>query len=214
MDKKGDGECHEGRSRNNTVLRSRWARGICFLFSQEKLPHQDSLQQSAEIWNQYLDGSFFCQGLKLSSHKYFRKVQWMRTEPPRPHTSPQHPHLRRDWSLGFLFFSYLITAKFCQLVLEVLIAVNRKSQHWHIFITRASNSTKRTGKSIQRIIFMVQNACLLSSDSDSTESKVNPKQIKSLCHLIPLFQYLKPLWFIQWKHSEYLPYGSSSWKHQ
>lgn len=54
--------------------------------------------------------------------------------PPHPHTSPQHPPLRRDFlfqnlKFGLPFCSYLITAKFCQLVLEVLIAVNRKTQH-------------------------------------------------------------------------------------
>lgn len=66
LDKGDDSERPEGRCRNNTVLSWHLARGFCFLFSREKRLHQDSLQQSAEIWNQYFEGDAVCQVLKSS----------------------------------------------------------------------------------------------------------------------------------------------------
>lgn len=80
LDKGDDSERPEGRSRNNTVLSWHLARGFCFLFTRGNWLHQDSLQQSAETWNQYFEGSAVCQVLKLSSRKYSRKAQRMNTE--------------------------------------------------------------------------------------------------------------------------------------
>ena len=63
---------------------------------------------------------------------------------------------------------------------------NRKSRHWQVFTTHTSNSTQSAGKSIQRIIFMVQktSACF------SLRRVKQLQNTSSLCVSL-LFGYLK-----------------------
>lgn len=104
-----------------------------FCLHRRKLLHQNSLQPSAEISNQYFEESFICQVLKLSSHKYFQistadKDRQLSQLPLSPKRFP----FSCVEVCGSFLNSYLIIEKvsreFCQLVLWVLIAHNSKQK--------------------------------------------------------------------------------------
>lgn len=174
------------------------SRGSCFLFTEEKLLHQGSNQQSAQIWNQYFEGRAVCQVLKLLSHKYSRTAERMKRE-----SFPLHLAPRRQ-------FAYILVFRLFSDHSKARSFVSLFCEHWShnstlkipilTKIYKTSNSAAWMGKSIQWIVFIVQNICCFSQRQIQQGEKADPK------HTRPLYdstEYLKHFWLCseetQWK---------------
>lgn len=174
------------------------SRGSRFLFTEEKLLHQGLDQQSAQIWNQYFEGSPVCQVLKLLSHKYSTTAERMKRESFPLYLAPRRQFA---YTLVFRLFSdHSKARRFVSLCCEYWLRNSTLKIQILIKISKTSNSTAWMGKSIQRELYSESKTSAFFSESDSTGGKSRSKTHKASVR----FHWLN-IWnifgFVQRKHN-------------
>lgn len=138
------------------------SRASVFLFTWGKLTYQDSLQQSAQISNQYFDCGSMCQTHSTTNISQ-RQKKWRQTTFLCAFLTHQ--------TYLCIYFRFQTLLWWQETFWGVVSAsspsidhatVNRKSQHRHGFVTVSSTPQSGKGKSIHWFIFTLQNVLFFS----------------------------------------------------
>lgn len=169
-----------GAENNSSQLK--FCHRLLFLVYIKKLLHQDSLQQSAEIWNQYFEGSAMCQVLKISAHKYSREAQRVKTESFSPQLSLTTHFLLHILKFSGAFLKIWSQESFRGVLSACSVTIDRTTvnrtalTHFHntnlkFHTAHGEINTKNYIHGPKRLL------CF----SQRMEGKADPKHIKSLC---------------------------------